>query len=123
MRASSALELSIMIDLRHLPFGRCGAPFAALLTSGTGCEIFLIDQRDDRARNYIPVRADRKRDHRLDVEQALLTRPITIAVIVVVLERNADEARDRVRELPGKVGTVRRSAACIRGLCKCDARP
>src|SRR5579862_5483776 len=66
-----------------------------------------IDQWQDGPRNEVPVGVQGQGHHRLDVEvtlRAAVGRPD--ALVVVILEWNTDQGRDRVRQLFGQVGPV-----------------
>jgi len=67
----------------------------------------LMDDRDDRSRDDVPVLRDRDRNDRLHVDQvAKPLAPLTGAPFEVALEWNADERRDRVLQLLGEFGGI-----------------
>ena len=69
-------------------------------------DVVLVDDRQDGARDQVPVLADRDRDHRLDVQIVLLAVLGREVAVVVELERHADQARHRVGQLLGEVGVA-----------------
>ena len=71
-------------------------------------QVGLADHRDDRPRDQVQPVGDLDRHHRLDVEHVLgaagLGRILgAIAEVQVVLERQADQVRDRVLRLLGEL--------------------
>jgi hypothetical protein len=63
----------------------------------------LPDHGQDGACDDVPVVADRKRDHRLDVEDILRALLRSEVEIGIVLKRNADQVTDRILRNLGEV--------------------
>jgi hypothetical protein len=79
------------------------------LVSGRASNVVLIDDGQDRPGDYIPVVVERKRNHRLNVDEGFVTVGCADILILVVLDRNADQARDRIGEFLGKfLGILRK---------------
>ena len=73
-----------------------------------GDHVVLVDDRQDRARDDVPVLVEADRHDRLDVERvALAVAAGAIAFVVVELQRHADERGDRVRQLFRELVRVR----------------
>src|SRR5882672_12350462 len=69
------------------------------LTARAHHDVSLTDEREDSARDHVPVLADGEWNHRLDIEGELAAVVVRVeAIVVVELQRHADEARDRIRE-------------------------
>jgi hypothetical protein len=62
--------------------------------------------RDDEAKDEVPFLRERQRNDRLDVEGVLRAVVGPDAEVEVALERDADEAPDRVLKLLGERGGV-----------------
>jgi hypothetical protein len=64
-------------------------------------DVFLADERDDGARDHVPVIADRHRHDGLHIQEEASALTRSEAVVVVELQGHADQACDRIGELLG----------------------
>ncbi len=74
-------------------------------------DVVLADERDDGARDQVPLGADSDGDHRLYVQQNLVT-VLGESLVIVQLEGNAREAYDGIRELLCEFIRVLRARGC-----------
>ena len=86
-----------------------GAEAPRIVTGGGQRRLF--DDRQNRARDQIPLSVQVKGDHRLDVQHVLNPVVRSDAAVHVVLQRNADEVGDRILCLLGQLGFIFRSQA------------